>query len=371
MLMLAASSLAVSAGAHAQVADLVTAFDAGSRTLAFGGTDHMTGADTLASVYNPAGLGYLSQRQIGLAVRNFPQSKTVVTGDLVPSGAERLSSTGDTGPRGLSHVGFVLPLGNEGARGAVGIALTTGGQMRDERVAGTGLTEGGVSASNYAQLLKNRTDFVTVGYGKSANEGGFSWGASLVYARNNTVNNRSGVPSGATQYEELSSGWGGILGLMFVPRSNPNVSFGLSYRSQISLKANSGNILLYDKIPARLAGGVTVRKDGFRGGKDYMVIGAEVQHYFDGGDGVFFDRDPQTVFGVGLEYNYSHSSVRIPVRIGYNFVQAGGFAYGSRNAFTYGIGFRPNNSDWGLDLSFGKPTGGGSDVGLSLSYRFK
>ena len=102
-----------------------------------------------------------------------------------------------------------------------------------------------------------------------------------------------------------------------------------------------------------------------------MVIGAEVQHYFDGGDGVFFDRDPQTVFGVGLEYNYSHSSVRIPVRIGYNFVQAGGFAYGSRNAFTYGIGFRPNNSDWGLDLSFGKPTGGGSDVGLSLSYRFK
>ena len=92
MLMLAASSLAVSAGAHAQVADLVTAFDAGSRTLAFGGTDHMTGADTLASVYNPAGLGYLSQRQIGLTVRNFPQSKTVVTGDLVPSGAERLSS---------------------------------------------------------------------------------------------------------------------------------------------------------------------------------------------------------------------------------------------------------------------------------------
>ena len=370
--MLAVGTFAiVTFSAQAQVADLVTAFDAGTRSLGIGGTEHITGADTVSSLTNPAGLGYLNKRQIGLAFRNFPESRTTVTGDLVPQGGERISSSGASGPRGFSHAGFAIPLGNEGSRGTVGIALTAGGQMRDLRVAGAGLTEGGIPASGYNQLLKNRTDFVSVGYGKASGEGGFSYGASLLYARNNTVNNRTGVPSGSTLYDEQSSGFGGVFGVMFIPKSNPNLSFGASYRNEITLNSNSGNILLYDRIPAKLALGTSLRRDGFRGGKDYLVVAAEVQHFFDGSESTFFDRDPHTVFGVGLEYSYNNSNFRIPVRLGYNFAQAGGFGYGRRNSLTYGIGVRPAGTEWGLDLSFGQPSGGGTDIALSLNFRFK
>lgn len=356
---------------QAQVPDMVAAFDAGSRSMALGSSDHITGADTLSGYYNPAGLGYLSRPQLGLTIRNFPESVTTVTGDLIPQGSERLSSKGSSGPNGLGHLGFVTPLSADGSRGTIGVALTAAGQLRDFRVAGQGLTEGGNNADNYQQLLKNKTDIVSLAYGRAINDGGLSWGVGLLYARNNTVNNSSGVPSGDTFYNEQSSGFGGIVGLMFVPKSNPNFSFGLSYRSEISLKSNSGNILLYDKVPARLSGGVALRRDGFRGGRDYLVVSAEVQHFFEGADSVFFDRNAQTVFGTGIEYNYLTGGNRIPLRVGYSFVPAGGAQFGARNSFTYGIGFRPSNSDWGIDLSFGRPTGGGQDSSLSLSYRFK
>lgn len=357
--------------ATAQVPDMVTAFDAGSRALALGSSDHITGADTLSGYYNPAGLGYLNRPQIGLTIRNFPESNSIVTGDLIPQGGERLRSEGSSGPNGLGHLGFATPLKSDGSRGTISVALTAAGQLRDNRLAGNGLTEGGTPAPNYQQLLKNKTDIVSLAYGRALNDGGLSWGVGLLYARNNTVNNSSGVPSGNTFYNEQSSGFGGIAGLMFVPKSNPNLSFGVSYRSEIKLKSSSGNILLYDTIPARLGGGVALRRDGFRGGRDYLVLSAEVNHYFEGSSSIFFDREAQTVFGTGLEYNFQYGGNRIPIRLGYQFVPAGGNQFGSRNSFTYGIGFRPSNSDWGVDLSFGRPNGGGQDASLSLTYRFK
>lgn len=370
LLWIAAGSAVTSLG-YAQVPDLVTAFDAGGRALGMGTATNATGASTSSGFYNPAGLGFMTRPEIGASARNFPESRTVVTGDLVPTGNERLDSRGESGPQGLSHLGFVMPLGAEGRRGAIGVALTNGGQMRDTRVAGPGLTEGGVGAGSYNQLLKNRTDFVTVSYGKGNFDSGFNWGVGLLYARNNTINNRTGVPSGATLYNEQSSGFGGVFGVMFAPKSSANLTFGASYQSEIKLKANGGNVLLYDRIPARLSGGVAIRKDGMRQGKDYLVVGAEVVHHFDGSDGVFFDRDPQTTLGIGAEYNYQMGGHRIPLRLGYNFVPSGGFNFGSRNVFTYGVGFRPENGDWGVDLSFGRAQRGGVDAALSVSYRFK
>ncbi len=51
-------------------------------------------------------------------------------------------------------------------------------------------------------------------------------------------------------------------------------------------------------------------------------------------------------------------------------IPAGGDGYGSRNAYTYGIGFRPTAGNYSLDLNFATPEGGGSDVALWVSYRF-
>lgn len=370
LIWIAAGAATASMG-YAQVPDLVTAFDYGGRALGMGTATNATGAGTHSGLYNPAGLGFLSKTEVGLAARNFPESRTIVTGDLVPTGNERLDTTGESGPQGLSHIGFALPIGAEGRRGTVSVALTAGGQVRDSRRAGPGLTEGGVNASAYNQLLKNRTDFVSIGYGKANYDSGFNWGLGLLYARNNTINNRIGVPSGATLYEEQSSGFGGVLGVMYTPRKNSNLTFGASYQSEIKLKSNSGAVLLYDRIPARLTGGVAIRRDGFRNGRDYVVAGAEVTHHFDGTESIFFDRDPQTTFGLGVEYNYEMGGHRIPIRLGYNFVPSGGFNYGSRNTFTYGIGFRPVNGDWAVDLSFGRAQRGGADAALSLTYRFK
>ena len=366
-------SVAFSACAQAQVPDLLTAFDAGGRALGMGGANNVTGADTLSSYYNPAGLGYLMNKGLGVTWRNMPQSNTVVTGDLVPAGGERLTSTGQSGPKALSHAGFVFPLGKKGGntKGTIGIALTTGGQIRDHRIAGAGLTEGGLPAGGYDQLLKNRTDFLTIGWGKAMGGSGMNFGISAVYARNNTVNNRSGVPSGSTLYEEQSSGWGALVGLQFVPSNNPNTSFGVSYRSEIKLHSNGGSILLYDKIPARLAAGLAIRKDGMRGGKDYMTLGAEVAHFFSGTTGVFFDRTTQTALGFGGEYNYLWGGSRVPIRLGFNMVQSGGLGYGERKGLTYGLGYHPGNKEWAIDLNFGKPQGGGSDASISLSFRFK
>ncbi len=115
---------------------------------------------------------------------------------------------------------------------------------------------------------------------------------------------------------------------------------------------------------------VAIRRDGFRGSKDYMILGLEVQHFFDAGDSQFIDRDPQTVLGLGTEYNYAFGTGRIPIRLGFNFVPAGGTAFGRRNTFTFGLGYRPNNSTWGIDLNWARPQGGGSDFSVGLSYQF-
>lgn len=354
--------------AHAQVPDLVAAFDAGGRAMGMGGVTYQTGSDTLSNYMNPAGLGFINRKTLGITFRNFPESDTVVTGDIAPSGTQFLTSSGKGGPTGLGHAGIAIPLQN-GRGGTVSLSLTAGGQLRDSRVAGPGLTENGLPAGTFSQLLKSRTDFVNLSYGKATPDGTFSWGVGLVYAINRQMNIRN-APSGTTAFDAESSGIGAQAGIIVTPKENPDLSVGLSFRTGIKLKSGGNNPLIYEEIPARLAGGIAIRRDGFRGSKDYMILGIEAQHFFDGSDSQFIDRDPQTVFGFGTEYNYAFGNGRIPIRLGFNFVPSGGSQFGRRNSFTFGLGYRPNNGDWGLDMNWGKPQGGGSDFSIGLNYKF-
>lgn len=356
--------------ASAQVPDLISALDAGGRAMGMGGVTYVTGADTLAGYYNPAGLGFVNRSTLDITIRNMPESNTTVTGDIGPGGTQRHSTDGETGPTGLGHAGIAFPLkgSNGGTNGAIALTLTKGGQIRDVRTAGAGLTEGGLSASGYTEFLKVTTDFVNLSYGRSTSDGTFNWGFGLVYAINRQVNNRT-APSGTTLFDEEATGLGAQLGVMFSPKTNANTSFGLSVRTPIKLKGGNGG-LIYPRIPGRVAAGIAVRHDGFRRGRDYMVFGGEVQHFFGGDTSNFVDRDKQTVFGIGTEYSYSIGGGRLPIRLGYTFVQAGGAFFGTRNGFTFGLGYRPASSDWAIDLNWARPETGGNDLSIGLSYKF-
>lgn len=360
----------IAASSMAQVPDLLNALDAGGRAMGAGGSLHATGADTLSSYYNPAGLGYMSQGQVGLAYRNLPTSKTKASDEF---GDLDLDSTGQRGSNAISHVGLTLPL-NEGRRGTIGVSYTIGGFIEDSRT-NNGVLVGGNPVNAYTEKLKAKSEYFTVAYGKASASQNFSWGVGLQFVRQQIANEVLLVDGGNNvlldaDLDETGTGVGVIAGFQFIPKGNPNVSFGLSYRSEINLSGNSDTSSLYDKIPARLLGGVAFRQDGMRGGRDFIVYGLQIQHFFAGESSQIFDRSAQSTVGFGLEYNYQTQGFRIPIRLGYNVIPSGGDSFGSRNGFAFGLGYRPNNNQFGIDFNFVSPENGGYDMGISLNYRF-
>lgn len=358
------------ASAMAQVPDLLNALDAGGRAMGAGGSFYGSGADTLSTFYNPAGLGYMSVGQVGLAYRNLPKSRTKAKDEF---GNLELDSAGKRGENAISHVGLVYPL-NAGRRGSIGVSYTIGGYINDTRV-NNGVLVGGNPVNNYSETIEAKSEYFTVAYGKSSSSQNFSWGAGLQFVRQKIANQVLLVDNGNNvlinaDLKDSGTGVGVIVGFQFIPKNNPHVSYGLSYRSEINLSGNSETSSLYDKIPARLLGGVAFRQDGLRGGKDFIVYGAQVQHFFSGGNSQVFDRESQTTIGLGLEYSYHTQGFRLPIRLGYNVIPSGGNDFGSRNGFSFGLGYRPNDDRFGIDFNFVSPERGGYDLGISLNYRF-
>lgn len=355
---------------QAQVPDLLNAFDAGGRALGAGGALYGTSADTLSTFYNPAGLGYITKPVIGATYRNLPSSKTHLTGD---ASNPRTDTTSFRGNSTVAHLGYVYPLGEDGKRGVLGFSYNIGGYLRD-RSTGT-LSLGGPDTVTRDERLEAKADYYTIAYGKASGDQSMSYGFGLTFLQQHVsdkVNEdfSNGDPSQSTDNSEVGTGVGLLIGAQFNPRSQPNLSWGVSYRSQINLSGNSDTSGIYDRVPARLLAGVAYRQDGLRGGRDFAVFGAQIQHFFSATSGATLDRDAQTVAGFGMEYNYTMNGFRIPLRVGYNVVPGGGDLFGSRNSFTFGFGFRPNNSDYTLDLNFASPEKGGYDMSLGMSYRF-
>jgi len=360
---------AASASSFAQVPDLLNALDAGGRAMGVGGSLYATGADTLSSYYNPAGLGYLNQGAFGVAYRNFPTSSSSASDEF---GDLELDSRGRRGGSSISHAGLAYPL-NQGRMGTLAVSYTVGGFIDDSRTNG-GVLVGGNPVNFYRESVKAKSDYFTLAYGKASSDQSFSWGVGLQYVRQRIANEILLVDSGNNtlidaDFDETGNGLGFVAGFQWIPKSNPNMSFGLSYRSEIDLNDNEDTAALYDKIPARLLGGIAYRQDGLRGGRDFIVYGAQLQHFFAGEDSQVFDRQNQSTFGFGLEYSYQTQGFRIPIRLGYQLVPGGGEDFGPRNAFTFGFGYRPNDNRFGIDLNFASPEKGGYDMGISLNYR--
>src|SRR5579862_7626196 len=102
---LAGSLLTVSA--HAQVPDLLNAFDAGGRSLGMAGSLHATEPSTLSTFYNPASLAFIRSAQVGLDFRNLPKTNTSITNTLI---SPNYSTSGSSGPFTLSNLGFATPV---------------------------------------------------------------------------------------------------------------------------------------------------------------------------------------------------------------------------------------------------------------------
>lgn len=362
--------------AFSQVPDLLTALDAGGRGMGMGGGVNMTGSDTLAAYYNPAGLGFVDSPRIGVSFRNLPQSTSKVSGSFATPVMTTEQGRGDNT---MSHAGVAFPLGknSEGPRRVLAVAYTLGGYIFD-RQEGTNLTNGALTVRNYNKDLRLRTDYLTVAFAQANRDQTFNWGVGLNYVRQGVTKDITGQLVDATntvvgsinsRNSETGNGLGATLGVQFSPKGAGNATVGLSYRTEVNLRGNTNTAAVYDKIPARLAGGVTFRRDGLRGGRDFLLFGGQFQHFFSGDNGSDFDRGTQTVFGGGLEYNYFKGSTRIPMRLGYSFVPKSSTDFLSRNGFNLGVGYEPASGNYGIDLNMGFPERGGFDLGISVSYR--
>ena len=372
---LAFAAATVPVAAFAQVPDLLTALDAGGRGMGMGGGVNQTASDTLSGYYNPAGLAYLDSARMGLTFRNLPRSTSNISGNF---DNPVMATEGTRGANTISHLGYAMPWGKakeNGHRPVVAFTYTLGGYVFDTQK-GTNLQNGALIVRNYERELRLRTDYFTLAYAQANSNMTFNWGIGLNYVRQGVTKNVKGVLVDSTnnvvgnlgsETSETGSGVGATIGFQWTPKGN--VTYGLSYRTEIDLNGNPVTKAIYDKIPAKLNAGVTIRRDGLRGGRDFLLLGANLQHTFKGKDGSDFDRGSQTAVGLGIEYNMFRRSARIPVRMGYSFVGRSSDDFLNRNGFTMGVGYQPDGSNYALDLNMAFPERGGFDLGLSLSYK--
>jgi hypothetical protein len=361
----------LAASTFGQVPDLLTAFDVGGRAMGAGGAFYATGADTISSYYNPAGLGYVNESTAGLVYRNLPTSRTIMRTSFDDP---QLDSTGRRGSNAITHLGVAVPRG----AGTFGISYTVGGYIDDLRV-GNNLPTGNLTVRNYQETVKARADFFTFAFGRTNQAQNLSYGVGVQVVRQQVTNRQVGQLFDAENNQvgvfdadssESGTGFGLLVGMQYIPPNRPNVSVGASFRTAMSLSGNPDTSVLYDRIPARFLAGIAARQDGLRTGNDFLVYGAQVQHFFGGRRSELFDRRDQTVLGFGVEYHYALGAAMIPIRLGYNIVPSGGDDYASRNAFTFGVGYRPGGARYAIDFNFAAPERGGYDMSVGINYRF-
>ena len=110
-----------------------------------------------------------------------------------------------------------------------------------------------------------------------------------------------------------------------------------------------------------------MRNDHMNG--QYLLLAVQATSFFGGQSDKIFPRENQTVVNAGAEYMLKRWNASIPVRFGYAFVPKGGEGFISRDSVTFGAGYRPNNSNFQLDLSFARPIDGSAmDMALAITY---
>ncbi|MER3412765.1 MAG: hypothetical protein C4341_00710 [Armatimonadota bacterium] len=360
----------VGAQAASQIPDLFDAFEMGGRSLGMGGGMYSNAADPSASYWNPANLSLIGEGQVELNFRNLPTSVTSLSGRLDDPDEH---GSGSFGSYSIAFGGFALPIGG---RGTLGLSYAKGGFFNDRRV-GVRLEGDGVSV-DIDDVLRVTNEFLTIAWGLPS-RGQTNIGVGVVIGRQHILSDTfrriddgqetTVIDDPAVTDEGI--GIGGIVGVQFTPPSNPNVSFGISYRTPIKVNMDKLDAIS-DEIPGRLQAGVVWRRDGLRGGRDYLIGGVDGAWFFGANRGKpgGLRRDGHAAAGVGIEYNWAQSFGYVPIRLGFRVVQDAGEGFSSRSAFTFGLGYRPFEADYWLDLNIAAASGQSKpDVSLTMSSR--
>ncbi len=343
--------------------------------MGMGGSIYTAGADTFSGYYNPAGLGFIDTVTLGLVSRTMSQSQSSWSGSFKNP---TVNTKGQSGAQGISHAAVVLPLSKNGRRsGTLSLDYTVGGYIRDVRTSSGDLTlDANTSIRNYAELLKSKTDFFTLAYGNTSPAGNVAWGIGFVYASNYILNRQSyslvtngtETPNPPLDLSGTSNGFGVIAGVQIIPKGT-TTSIGASIRTPISLHGSSISGY-YDRIPGRASLGVAMRRDGLRGGSDYLLYGLQGDLFWGGNSNATYAQKKHLAIGGGFEYNYALGDTRIPIRMGYRAVQSANNSFKATNAFTLGLGYRPSAGNFALDVNVAFPSGGGGkDLAFGITYR--
>ncbi len=379
--LIAATGLATAA-AHAQVADLLNTFDAGSRSIGMGSALTGTDAETLSAYNNPAALGYIAHREVGLSYRNLPRSQSTVT----DTSGTRSSTSTSVGPSQFTNLGYAFPISAKANRGVVGISYSLGGYLDDTGTAaefpyGTAANE---VAGNYVDHIESKTHYLAIGFGKTNSAQSLSFGASLLYAREDIqysqqygVYDTSGSSPVLLSSQDTglisgtSSGFGAVAGVEFTPSKYPSLTLGGSIKSPIKLTGGDGVTAYYGTIPGRILLGGGLRLPGLRHRPDdYTVLGAQFEQFYGGAGSGLLSIKNHSAGDFGIEYGYTGDGYVIPIRIGYRTISSEGTAFADRNELTYGFGFRDKDSRYGIDLSWANPRNAVKDFSITASYRF-
>jgi hypothetical protein len=363
-------TMMAAAGAVAQIPDVLNSFEMGGRGMGMGGSIYSNSTDPSASYWNPAGLGHITTTMAEINYRNRPSNNTTLTGNF--SNPDE-STDPQFGRNQISFVGAAVPMG----RGTLGISYAVGGHARELRRGEGLIVDPGENITANVDTLDAITDeFITLAYGFRRGDA-MTIGAGLVVARQ-TINTASvislfqnGNPIASpdpTDTKEDATGIGAIIGAQFT--SGPNTSYGISLRTPIKLSGFDELSSYSGTIPGRLQAGMLYRKDGLRGGKDFLLAGIDAAYFFKANDGKAFERKGHVSGGVGVEYNLSQRWGWVPLRLGVHATSAGGPGFDERTVFTFGLGYRPMSGNFWLDLA--AATGSGQnrpDFAISLGTK--
>jgi hypothetical protein len=363
------AALCAGALSQAQIPDLLNAFDAGGRAMGMGGSTYITDSGTLSSYYNPAGLGYIRDPNVGVVFRTLPESESILTGDRANPTFDTDASVGD---RAITHLGFAYPLDS----GTVAFSYTTGGYVHDTRLAASLRESVDVTARNYFEVLEAKVDFYSLAYGRAQSDG-LNWGAGVTlansYVRNDVAytlfdSDNNNLGNVITENTGDNVGIGIIAGVQYTDPDNPNLSYGASIRTPIELNGDETTETYLDRLPGRVSLGATARSNRLRNGRDFLLYSARLDYYFGGDTSGIIEREDTIMFGAGVEYNLYEYGGRWPIRVGFNYIPAGGDQFSDRNALTFGVGYRPEGNRLAVDLNLASSDGGGTDLALGLSY---
>ncbi len=353
--------------AYSQIPDLLNALDSGGRAMGMGGATRVTDATTMSALDNPAGLGYIGDKGYTLNTRTLPTSSTNVTGDF----NNRTNNTTESpGKFAVTHLGYTMPFGG----GTLGFSYTAGGYVNNVTF-GNNLPSGALTVRNLVERTHAKTDFFALSYGRRSGKMNIGYGIVLVNqyvrsAQSFQLFDSSNTQVGSTDTDASGNSYGvGVVAGLQGDMGNGNMQWGLSLRSPVELSGNTTTSSIYDRVPGKASLGLAGSTAG-AGREDYLVWALQGDYYFGGKSTSTISRNNVFGFGAGIEYNLHRFGARIPVRVGFQYVPSGGAGFNDRNAFTMGIGYRPNNSDFSLDLSLAKPSNGTKmDIALSLTFR--